>query len=496
MESSRFWMCCAGLLVLATSSSLSQEQTSDQVLNSGCLANLTLEKYKRVADGFQTARDGLSMEDFHNLLMALQKNPLPTSVMPVVTEHPCKETTTPSGNEEKSFNCSGCLTVSDIYYHYRGNQGLNYTNLPDALQQAVLSVVDPACAQEPVESNMFNKPTTGQAWGYGSGFVCLICIISNIGGLLTPVMSKKFFQRILQFLVAMGAGTLAATGLLVLIPEAFHIASCEHLAEDYIWKAATALISIYVFFTSERLLKCLLRGKELERIRRQESFTVDPPTEDEKVALTNFEDKENQVHGHSHFPDLSIKTIEKNVDGEVKKKKKKNPVKTVAWMVLIGDVIHNFVDGLAIGAAFTENVYMGVSISIAVLCEELPHELGDIAILLHSGMSMRRALFLNFLSACVCFIGLVLGIVLGENTEANRWILAVAGGLFLYVPLVDMLPEMSEILDLTMKESVQENKGAFGNEFKHLMFLQGLGFLLGMAIILSVVYCTGHLMTI
>lgn len=64
---------------------------------------------------------------------------------------------------------------------------------------------------------------------------------------------------------------------------------------------------------------------------------------------------------------------------------------------------------------------------------------GDIAILLHSGMSMRRALFLNFLSACVCFIGLVLGIVLGENTEANRWILAVAGGLFLYVPLVDMV---------------------------------------------------------
>lgn len=61
-----------------------------------------------------------------------------------------------------SYHFQQCLTVSDIYYHYRGNQGLNYTNLPDALQQAVLSVVDPACAQEPVESNMFNKPTTGQ----------------------------------------------------------------------------------------------------------------------------------------------------------------------------------------------------------------------------------------------------------------------------------------------------------------------------------------------
>ena len=61
------------------------------------------------------------------------------------------------------------------------------------------------------------------------------------------------------------------------------------------------------------------------------------------------------------------------------------------------------------------------------------------AILLHSGMSMKRALLLNFLSACVCYLGLVLGIVLGENTEANRWILAIAGGLFLYVPLVDMV---------------------------------------------------------
>ena len=57
------------------------------------------------------------------------------------------------------------------------------------------------------------------AWGYGIGFVTLVCIISNIGGLLTPVMSKPFFQRLLQFLVAMGAGTLSATGLLVLIPE-------------------------------------------------------------------------------------------------------------------------------------------------------------------------------------------------------------------------------------------------------------------------------------
>ena len=51
-------------------------------------------------------------------------------------------------------------------------------------------------------------------------------------------------------------------------------------------------------------------------------------------------------------------------------------VNSVAWLVLVGDALHNFVDGMSIGAAFTENVYTGISVSLAVLCEELPHELG------------------------------------------------------------------------------------------------------------------------
>nr|KAG5693294.1 hypothetical protein BaRGS_011615 [Batillaria attramentaria] len=269
------------------------------------------------------------------------------------------------------------------------------------------------------------------AWGYGIGFVTLVCIISNIGGLLTPFMSKDFFQKMLQFLVAMGAGTLCATGLLVLIPEAFDIVSDPELASDYIWKSATALGSIYVFFVSERLLKFLLKARELKAIKKNMSIVVNHPSPDDiretdiikETALLN--ENGSSDHGHSHLVTPSPG-------------KRQGPVATVAWMVMIGDVIHNFVDGMAIGAAFTENVYLGVSIGIAVLCEELPHELSDIAILLHSGLSMKRALIINFLSACVCYIGLIVGIVLGENTDANRWILALAGGLFLYVPLVDM----------------------------------------------------------
>lgn len=65
--------------------------------------------------------------------------------------------------------------------------------------------------------------------------------------------------------------------------------------------------------------------------------------------------------------------------------------------------------------------------------------IGDFAILLNAGMSYRAALFFNFLSACSCYAGLVVGIVLGDNFSANQWIYAIAGGMFLYISLCDMV---------------------------------------------------------
>ena len=64
--------------------------------------------------------------------------------------------------------------------------------------------------------------------------------------------------------------------------------------------------------------------------------------------------------------------------------------RSLSRMIIFGDGVHNFIDGLSIGAAFTESVIAGVSVSVAVLCEELPHELGDFAVLLNSGMTMKQ----------------------------------------------------------------------------------------------------------
>ena len=76
-------------------------------------------------------------------------------------------------------------------------------------------------------------------------------------------------------------------------------------------------------------------------------------------------------------------------------------VSSVAWMVIFGDGIHNMADGMAIGAAFGESYVSGLSTSIAVLCHELPHEVGDFAMLLKAGMSVKQAIVYNLLRLVV-----------------------------------------------------------------------------------------------
>uniref|UniRef100_A0A8C5WCG3 Zinc transporter ZIP6 n=1 Tax=Leptobrachium leishanense TaxID=445787 RepID=A0A8C5WCG3_9ANUR len=118
-------------------------------------------------------------------------------------------------------------------------------------------------------------------------------------------------------------------------------------------------------------------------------------------------------------------------------------IATLAWMVIMGDGLHNFADGLAIGAAFTEGLSSGLSTSVAVFCHELPHELGDFAVLLKAGMTVKQAVLYNALSAMLAYLGMITGIVIGHYAEnVSMWIFALTAGLFMYVAFVDMVPEM------------------------------------------------------
>ena len=157
-------------------------------------------------------------------------------------------------------------------------------------------------------------------------------------------------------------------------------------------------------------------------------------------------------HGHSHGGD-------------------QKEIATVAWMIIFGDGLHNFIDGITIGAAFSQSILEGISISVAVICEEFPHELGDFAVLIGSGMTMREALGYNFVSACTCYLGLAFGILLGDLADASPYVFALAGGMFLYIALVDMMGELSLALDRARLQGMSQT-------FKVLL-LQNIGILLG-----------------
>lgn len=109
-------------------------------------------------------------------------------------------------------------------------------------------------------------------------------------------------------------------------------------------------------------------------------------------------------------------------------------VDTVAWMIVFGDAVLNVIDGLSIGAAFERNILAGISISVAVMLEEVMHRLGTFAVLIRAGMSMQQSLLCIFLSACALFPGLIVGILLSDATEdATPYIFCAAGGIFLYM---------------------------------------------------------------
>lgn len=179
---------------------------------------------------------------------------------------------------------------------------------------------------------------------------------------------------------------------------------------NYLNLSLTIWGGIYLFFVVERLLKILMDV----RARRQE----------EKVPGQGHSHSVETILTSTSQPDLSYTPHPHNLKPEEKR------IATVAWMIIFGDGIHNFIDGLAIGAAFSESILAGLSVSLAVFCEELPHELGDFAVLLNSGMTVKQAVIYNFLSACTCYIGLVIGEILDTavlqsitDTAAQHFIL-------------------------------------------------------------------------
>ena len=124
-------------------------------------------------------------------------------------------------------------------------------------------------------------------------------------------------------------------------------------------------------------------------------------------------------------------------------------------MIMLGDTFHNFVDGVIIAAAFLTDIQLGIVTSMAIIAHEIPQEVGDFAILLHSGYSKIRALKLNLISSFASVAGAVLGYFTLQSVQA--WIpslLALAAASMIYVAVADLIPGLHKRAEL--KDTVQQ----------------------------------------
>lgn len=115
----------------------------------------------------------------------------------------------------------------------------------------------------------------------------------------------------------------------------------------------------------------------------------------------------------------------------------------VSYLILIADGLHNFVDGLAVGASFIAGVPVGLATLIAVIAHEIPQELGDFGILIHSGWKAKKALLFNFISSLTFFLGALTTYFLAREMEVSFLIPVAAGG-FIYIAATDLIPEVNK----------------------------------------------------
>jgi zinc and cadmium transporter len=144
-------------------------------------------------------------------------------------------------------------------------------------------------------------------------------------------------------------------------------------------------------------------------------------------------------------------------------------VHAMVYLSIVGDALHNFLDGVAIAASFLVSIPVGIATTTAVIFHEIPQEIGQFAILVHGGWSRGKALLYNFFSALTAIVGAVLVLVFaGRFTGAPLMLLSVSAASFLYVAMADIIPELNKEVRL------------------HTFFFQLLAMLAGIAVMAAI----------
>lgn len=221
-------------------------------------------------------------------------------------------------------------------------------------------------------------------------------------------------EAVLPHMVSFATGALLGAALLALIPHAVQGAGIENVHE-----VGIALIAgIALFFILEKFL--LWR-------HCHDDHCSEHPVGDEPHAHDHRGHGAHDHGGHSH--DQARK-------------------KASGALVMVGDALHNVMDGVLIAAAFLTDVHLGIVTALAIMAHEIPQEVGNFAVLLHSGASRRRALVLNLLTSLTAVLGGVIGFfALEESLKALPFALAVAAASLLYVAVADLIPGLHRRVD-------------------------------------------------
>lgn len=223
------------------------------------------------------------------------------------------------------------------------------------------------------------------------GYILLFTFLGSIGALVggfVLLANQKLTLKISHFLASFAAGTLLGTAFLDLLPEAHH--EVEEIVE-----AGGSEINIFLWTLGGMLFFFLL---------------------------------ERFIHWFHHH--------EEHHEHE-------KEVKTTLPLIIISDTMHNFLDGIVIAATFLVSIPLGIITTAAVAAHEIPQELGDFGLMLHKGLSRKKILLVNMLSAAAAFVGALITYVFSEALEGSLpRLLALTAGFFIYIAASDIIPEI------------------------------------------------------
>ena len=227
--------------------------------------------------------------------------------------------------------------------------------------------------------------------------VIIVSLVSFVG-IFTLSLREEALRRALGLLVSLAAGALLGDALLHLLPESFETLGSATKS------GVLVLVGFLFFFVVERAL-------------HWHHFHNEPEC-----------DEAQEHHG----------ALRHGATGTTQK-----AIQPAGYLVLISDGFHNLLDGLIIGASYLAGTEIGVATTLAVILHEIPQEVGDFGVLLHAGFARGRALFLNFLSALLAILGVVISLLLGETSAMLTLpLIPIAAGGFIYIAASDLVPEL------------------------------------------------------